>query len=62
MNLSLSNEKCNMLMSEGIVLGHHISSKGIEVNEAKVNIIKNPSNNMKYIMSLSKMSNCMYKS
>jgi hypothetical protein len=40
MNLSLSNEKCNMLMSEGIVLGHHISSRGIEVDQAKVNIIK----------------------
>jgi hypothetical protein len=40
MNLSLSHEKCNMLMSEGIVLGHHISSRGIEVDQAKVNIIK----------------------
>jgi hypothetical protein len=47
MNLSLSHEKCeemnlplNMLMNEGGVLGHHLSSKGIEVDQNKVNIIK----------------------
>ena len=40
MNLSLRSEKCNMFMSEGIFLGHHISSKGIELDQAKVNIIK----------------------
>ena len=28
-NLSLSNEKCFMLLIEGIVLGHHISPGGI---------------------------------
>jgi hypothetical protein len=39
MNLSLSNEKCNMMMNEGIVLGHHISSRGIEVDKNKVKII-----------------------
>jgi len=42
MNMSLSNEKFNMLMSEIIVLGHHVSSRGIEVYQAKVEIIKNP--------------------
>ena len=25
-NISLSNEKCFMILNEGIVLGHHISS------------------------------------
>jgi hypothetical protein len=40
MNLSLNHEKCNILMSEGVVLGHHISSRGIEVDQRKVNIIK----------------------
>ena len=35
-NLSLSNEKCKMLMTEGIVLGHHISDKGIKVDLAKI--------------------------
>ena len=27
-------------MKEGIVLGHHISEKGIEVNQAKVEVIE----------------------
>lgn len=31
-NLSLSHEKCKMLLTEGIVLGHHISAKGIQVD------------------------------
>jgi hypothetical protein len=39
MNLSLSNEKCNMMMNEGIVLGHHLSSRGIEVDKDKIKII-----------------------
>jgi hypothetical protein len=39
MNLSLSNEKCNMMMNEGIVLGHHLSSRGIEVDKNKIKII-----------------------
>lgn len=38
-NLSLSNEKCYMMLNEGIVLGHHISSKGIEVDQTKIQII-----------------------
>ena len=38
-NLSLSNEKCFMLLTEGIVLGHHISPEGIKVDPAKVEII-----------------------
>jgi hypothetical protein len=42
MNLSLNHEKCNILMSEGVVLGHHLSSKGIEVDQSKVKIIKTP--------------------
>jgi hypothetical protein len=39
MNLSLSNEKCNMMTNEGILLGHHLSSKWIEVEKNKVKII-----------------------
>ena len=34
-NLSLSNEKCFMMLTEGIVLGHHISSFGINVGAYK---------------------------
>jgi hypothetical protein len=36
MNLALRNEKCNMHMNEGIVLGHHTSPRGIEVDQDKV--------------------------
>lgn len=39
-NLSLSHEKCHMLMNEGIVLGHLISSKGIQVDPKKIQIIQ----------------------
>ena len=39
MNLCLINEKCLMLSDQGIVLGHHISSKGVEVDPTKVKII-----------------------
>jgi hypothetical protein len=31
-NLSLSNEKLKMMLTEGIVLGHHISSSGMRVD------------------------------
>ena len=40
-NLSLRNEKCFMMMNKGIVLGHHISSSGIKVDPAKIQIIVN---------------------
>ena len=30
MNLSLSNEKCKMLLNEGVVLGNHVSFEGIK--------------------------------
>ena len=38
-NLSLKHEKCKMLMTEGIVLGHHISVIGIKVDPAKIEVI-----------------------
>ena len=37
--LSLSHEKCKMLLTEGIFLGHHISSQGIEVDPTKIEVI-----------------------
>jgi len=40
-NLSLSNEKCFMMLTEEIVLGHHISSSGIKVDPAKIQVIIN---------------------
>ena len=38
-NLALSHVKCKMLMTEGIVLGHHISGIGIKVDPAKIEVI-----------------------
>ena len=39
MNLSLSHEKCKMFFTEGIVLGHHISSQGIKVDPTNIEVI-----------------------
>lgn len=41
MNLSLSHEKCLFQINEGIVLGHYLCSKGIQVDSSKIAIIKN---------------------
>jgi hypothetical protein len=38
-NLSLSNEKSKMILTEGIVLGHHISGSRMRVDPEKVHII-----------------------
>src|ERR1051325_2623911 len=40
-NLILNWEKCHFMVREGIVLGHKISQKGIEVDKAKVEVIAN---------------------
>ncbi|KAL4290705.1 hypothetical protein GQ457_14G017330 [Hibiscus cannabinus] len=40
-NLVLNWEKCHFMVDEGIVLGHKISSKGMEVDRAKIDVIKN---------------------
>ncbi|KAM7528606.1 hypothetical protein LguiB_032016 [Lonicera macranthoides] len=40
-NLVLNWEKCHFMVQRGIVLGHIISEKGIEVDKAKVNLISN---------------------
>ncbi|RDX89388.1 Retrovirus-related Pol polyprotein, partial [Mucuna pruriens] len=38
-NLVLNFEKCHFMVTEGIVLGHLISSRGIEVDKSKIDII-----------------------
>ncbi|GJU43757.1 reverse transcriptase domain-containing protein [Tanacetum coccineum] len=38
-NLVLNLEKCHFMVREGIVLGHKISGKGIEVDKAKIDVI-----------------------
>jgi hypothetical protein len=39
-NLVLNREKCHFMVNEGIVLGHKISERGIEVDRAKVEAIE----------------------
>ena len=39
-NLVLNWEKCHFMVQEGIVLGHRISQKGIEVDKAKIETIE----------------------
>jgi hypothetical protein len=39
MNLSLFHQKCKMSLTEGVVLGHHVSSEGIKVDPAKIEVI-----------------------
>ncbi|KAJ4702921.1 Retrovirus-related Pol polyprotein, partial [Melia azedarach] len=39
-NLVLNWEKCHFMVQEGIVLGHRISVKGIEVDRAKIKVIE----------------------
>jgi hypothetical protein len=38
-HVSLSMEKCHMIMEEGVVLGHLISTSGIRVDPSKVEVI-----------------------
>jgi len=38
-NLVLNFEKCHFMAEQSIVLGHIISSKGIEVDPAKISVI-----------------------
>ena len=39
-NLVLNWEKCHFMVREGIVLGHKVSKKGIEVDKAKLDVIE----------------------
>ncbi|XP_071928189.1 uncharacterized protein [Coffea arabica] len=52
-NLVLNWEKCHFMVKEGIVLGHKISSKGIEVDKTKIEVIEKlpPPSNVKGIRS-----------
>ncbi|RDX98627.1 Retrovirus-related Pol polyprotein, partial [Mucuna pruriens] len=38
-NLVLNFEKCHLMVTEGIVLGHMVSNRGIEVDKSKIDII-----------------------
>ena len=39
-HLVLIWEKCNFMVREGIVLGHRVSERGIEVDRAKIDVIE----------------------
>ena len=38
-NLDLNYEKCYFMVEQGIVLGHVVSSHGLEVDKAKIDFI-----------------------
>jgi hypothetical protein len=40
-HVALSNEKCQMMLTEGIVLGNHILAKDIHVDKIKIKVIVN---------------------
>ncbi|XP_073119565.1 uncharacterized mitochondrial protein AtMg00860-like [Henckelia pumila] len=52
-NLVLNWEKCHFMVRDGIVLGHKVSEKGVEVDRAKLKVIKKlpPPMNLKGIRS-----------
>ncbi|GJX15334.1 reverse transcriptase domain-containing protein [Tanacetum coccineum] len=52
-HLVLNWEKCHFMVKEGIVLGHKVSSAGLEVDKAKINVISKlpPPTNIKGIRS-----------
>ncbi|CAM8942724.1 unnamed protein product [Rhodiola kirilowii] len=52
-NLVLNWEKCHFMVQEGIVLGHLVSKRGVEVDKAKIQVIEQlpPPKNQKGIRS-----------
>ncbi|GJW05797.1 reverse transcriptase domain-containing protein [Tanacetum coccineum] len=52
-HLVLNWEKCHFMVKEGIVLGYKVSSAGLEVDKAKINVISKlpPPTNIKSIRS-----------
>ncbi|GJU06125.1 reverse transcriptase domain-containing protein [Tanacetum coccineum] len=52
-HLVLNWETCHFMVKEGIVLGHKVSSAGLEVDKAKINVISKlpPPTNIKGIRS-----------
>jgi len=39
-NLVLNRKKCHFMVQEGVILGHVVSNKFIEVDKAKVEVIE----------------------
>ena len=59
-NLVLNWEKCHFMVQEGIVLGHRISARGIEVDRAKIEAIEKlrPPSSVKGIRSFLGHAGC----
>ena len=53
-NFVLNWEKCHFMVQEGVVLGHVISAKGLEVDKAKIEVIEKlpPPTNVKDVRSI----------
>ncbi|CAM8907713.1 unnamed protein product [Rhodiola kirilowii] len=60
-NLVLNWEKCHFMVQEGIVLGHLVSKRGIEVDRAKVQVIEKlpPPRDVKGIRSFLGHAECL---
>ncbi|GJT53765.1 reverse transcriptase domain-containing protein [Tanacetum coccineum] len=58
-HLVLNWEKCHFMIKEGIVLGHKVSSAGLEVDKAKIDVISKllPPTNIKGIRSFLRHAN-----
>ena len=59
-HLILNWEKCHFMVQEGIVLGHKVSARGIEVDKAKIDVIEQlpPPTNVKGICSFLGHAGC----
>ncbi|RDY00830.1 Retrovirus-related Pol polyprotein from transposon 17.6, partial [Mucuna pruriens] len=55
-NLVLNFEKCHFMVTEGIVLRHLVSARGIEVDKAKVDVIASLSNHTSVWEDFSKIA------
>ncbi|RDY13056.1 Retrovirus-related Pol polyprotein from transposon 17.6, partial [Mucuna pruriens] len=57
-NLVLNFEKCHFMATEGIVLGHLVSNRGIEVDKSKIDIITSLPNptSVRFIKNFSKLA------
>ncbi|RDX85656.1 Retrovirus-related Pol polyprotein from transposon 17.6, partial [Mucuna pruriens] len=57
-NLVLNFEKCHFMVTDGIVLGHLVSNKGIEVDKSKIDIITSLPNptSVRFIKNFSKIA------
>ncbi|CAM8981073.1 unnamed protein product [Rhodiola kirilowii] len=60
-NLVLNWEKCHFMVQEGILLGHLVSKRGVEVDKAKIQVIEQlpPPKNQKGVRSFLGHAGCL---